>query len=50
VHAGLILLPSTRTRTRHAVAAIANALEDIMRDRPDSLSGSECWIGPIPSP
>lgn len=49
VHAGLILLPSARTRTRHAVAAVAAAIENVLRDHPDGLSGSERWIGPLPS-
>ena len=49
VHAGLILLPSTRTRTHHAIAAVAAAIEKILRDHPDGLSGSERWIGPLPT-
>jgi predicted nuclease of predicted toxin-antitoxin system len=48
VHAGLILLPSSRTRTRHAIAAVAAAIENILRDHPDGLSGSERWICPLP--
>ena len=48
VHAGLILLPSTRTRSRNAIAAVAAAIENILRDHPDRLSGSERWIGPLP--
>lgn len=48
VHAGLILLPSTRTRTRNAIAAVAGAIESVLRDHPDGLSGSERWIGPLP--
>jgi predicted nuclease of predicted toxin-antitoxin system len=49
VHAGLILLPSTRTRNRHAIAAVAAAIEAILRDHPDGLNGRECWIGPLPN-
>jgi predicted nuclease of predicted toxin-antitoxin system len=49
VHAGLILLPSKRTRTRDSIAAVADAIESILRDHPDGLSGSERWIGPIPT-
>ena len=49
VHAGLILLPSTRTRTRHAIAAVAAAIKNVLRDHPDGLSGSERWIGPLPN-
>jgi hypothetical protein len=50
VHSGLILLPSTRTRTRHAIAAVADAIEGVLRDHPDRLSGGERWIGPLPNP
>ena len=49
VHAGLILLPSTRTRARNAIAAVAGAIENVLRDHPDGLSGSERWIGPLPN-
>jgi predicted nuclease of predicted toxin-antitoxin system len=49
VHAGLILLPSTRIRTRSAIAAVAGAIENVLRDHPDGLSGSERWIGPLPN-
>ena len=49
VHAGLILLPSTRTRTRDAIAAVAAAIENVLRDHPDGLNGSERWIGPLPN-
>jgi len=48
VHAGLILLPSTGTRTRHAIASVAAAIENVLRDHPDGLRGSERWIGPLP--
>jgi predicted nuclease of predicted toxin-antitoxin system len=47
VHAGLILLPSTRTRTRNAIAAVAGTIENVLRDHPDGLSGSERWIAPL---
>lgn len=49
VHAGLILLPSTRTRTRDSIAAIADAIEIILRDHSDGLKASERWIGPLPA-
>jgi predicted nuclease of predicted toxin-antitoxin system len=49
VHAGLILLPSARTRTRNAIAAVAAAIENVLRDHPDGLGGSERWIGPLPN-
>jgi hypothetical protein len=48
VHAGLILLLSTRTRTRNALAVVAGAIENVLRDHPNGLSGSERWIGPLP--
>lgn len=46
-HAGLILLPSTRTRTRAAVATLASEIESIVRNHPDGLSGTERWIAPL---
>lgn len=49
IHAGLILLPATHTRTRTAVAALTNALERVLHEHPDGLAGSERWIGPMPS-
>lgn len=48
-HAGLILLPSTRTRTRGAVETLTNAIEEILREHPDGLAASERWIPPAPS-
>jgi hypothetical protein len=49
VHSGLILLPSRRTRSRNAIAAIAGAIENVLRDHPAGLAGSERWIGPLPN-
>jgi predicted nuclease of predicted toxin-antitoxin system len=48
VHAGLILLPAARTRTRSAIAVLADRISTVLRDNPDGLSGSERWIGPLP--
>ncbi len=48
-HGGLILLPSSRTRTRAAVAALADAIEGVLRNNPDGLSSSERWIRPLSS-
>ena len=48
-HAGMILLPSTRTRTRSTIAAVAAAIENVLRDHSDGLNGSERWIGPLPN-
>ena len=46
-HAGLILLPSKRTRTRAPVATLAGAIEKVLHDHPDGLAGGELWIGPL---
>ena len=50
MHAGLILVPPTRTRTRAAVPALAQAIEQVLSDNPDGLAGAEYWIGPLASP
>jgi predicted nuclease of predicted toxin-antitoxin system len=44
-HSGLILLPSSRTRTRATVERIADAIENVFRSHPDGLVSSEQWIG-----
>lgn len=46
-HGGLILLPSSRARTRAAVAPIADAIESVLHDHPQGLSGGERWIPPL---
>ncbi|HUZ37618.1 MAG TPA: DUF5615 family PIN-like protein [Streptosporangiaceae bacterium] len=46
-HAGLILLPSARTRSRATIAVIASAIENVLRDNPAGISASERWIGPL---
>jgi predicted nuclease of predicted toxin-antitoxin system len=43
-HAGVILLPSTRTRTRGAVEMLANAIEEILAEHPDGLLATERWL------
>jgi predicted nuclease of predicted toxin-antitoxin system len=48
-HAGLILLPSTRTRSRATIGLLASAIEKVLHDHPNGLSGSERWIGPLSS-
>jgi predicted nuclease of predicted toxin-antitoxin system len=45
--AGLILVPSTRTRTRAAITALAGVIEKLLQEHPDGLAGSERWIGPL---
>ena len=47
LHSGLVLLPSARTRSRDAIAVIASAIENVLRDNPGGLSASERWIGPL---
>jgi predicted nuclease of predicted toxin-antitoxin system len=46
-HPGLILLPSARTRSRASVAALAEAIQVVLRDHPRGLAGAERWIGPL---
>ena len=46
-HAGLILLPSSRTRTRAAIGALAASIEAVLREHPNGLTSSERWIGPL---
>lgn len=48
VHAGLILLPAARTRTRGAIALLTDRISNVLRDNPDGLSGSERWISALP--
>jgi predicted nuclease of predicted toxin-antitoxin system len=50
IHAGLILLPSARTRSRDAIAAIVVAIESILRDNVHGLNSGERWIGPLQGP
>ncbi len=47
-HSGLILLPSTRTRTRSSAAELTGAIAKVLHDHRNGLSGSERWIGPLP--
>lgn len=46
-HAGLILLPSTRTRNRAATGALADAIEAVMRAHPDGIPDAEHWLAPL---
>jgi predicted nuclease of predicted toxin-antitoxin system len=48
-NAGLILLPSTRTRTRSAVEMLVDAIDRILSEHPDGLAASETWIPPLTS-
>lgn len=46
-HAGLILVPSKRTRTRRAIGQLADAVEAVLRDNPDGMPDSERWLAPL---
>lgn len=46
-HPGLILLPSTRSRTRQATAALATAIADVVATNPAGLDSAEAWIAPL---
>jgi len=48
IHAGLILLPSSRTRTRDSITVLADRIASVTRDNPDGLASSERWIGLLP--
>lgn len=43
-HAGLMLVPSTRRRTKAANTALADAIELVMRTNPGRLGGRERWL------
>jgi hypothetical protein len=43
-HAGLILLPTNRSRRRNATGALADAIEAVMRAHPKGIPGAEHWI------
>jgi hypothetical protein len=49
VHSGLILLPSSRTRTRAAVVLLADCIATVLRANPGGLASSERWISLLPS-
>jgi predicted nuclease of predicted toxin-antitoxin system len=43
-HAGLILVPSTRRRTKAASRSLADAIEAVMRANPGGLAQTERWL------
>ena len=45
-HAGLILLPSNRARTRGAIEGLVDAIDRILVEHPEGLSSTERWITP----
>ena len=46
-HAGLILLPSSRSRRRDATGAPTDAIERVMRAHPNGIPDVEHWIAPF---
>lgn len=46
-HPGLILLPSTRSRSRHATATLAAMIADVVKANPTGLDGAEAWIASL---
>lgn len=46
-HAGLILLPAGRTRSRAATGALADAIETVIRAHPGGIADAEHWIPPL---
>jgi len=46
-HAGLILLPASRSRSRDATGALADAIEAVMRAYPQGMPSAEHWIPPL---
>lgn len=43
-HAGIVLLPSRRHRTKSATVRIADAIASIMQAHPDGLANTERWL------
>jgi hypothetical protein len=48
-HAGLILLPSSRSRSRAAIGALVAEIGELLRAHSDGIAGSERWIAPLRS-
>lgn len=46
-HAGLVLLPASRSRSRNAAGALADAIEALIRAHPGGIAGVEHWIPPF---
>jgi hypothetical protein len=46
-HAGLILLPAARSRSRDATGMLADAIETVMRAHPDGIADAEHWLAPL---
>lgn len=46
-HAGLILVPSTRARTRAATRRLTEAIHAILDANPSGIPNSERWLAPL---
>jgi hypothetical protein len=46
-HAGLILLPSRRARSRDATGRLADAIEAVMRANSKGIPNAELWLAPL---
>jgi hypothetical protein len=46
-HAGLILVPASRSRSRNATGVLADAIETVMSAHPEGIPGTEHWIPPV---
>jgi len=46
-HAGLILLPARRSRSRDATGVLADAIEAVMRAHPEGIPSAEHWVAPL---
>lgn len=46
-HAGLILVPSRRSRTRAATEPLADAIAALLDANPDGIADSERWLAPL---
>lgn len=46
-HAGVILVPPNRSRSRAATGALADAIEALMRAHPDGIANAEHWLPPL---
>jgi hypothetical protein len=46
-HAGLILLPASRSRRRDDTGRLADAIETVMRAHPAGIPSAEHWVAPF---
>lgn len=46
-HGGLILVPSTRSRTKAATLVLVDTIEGVLHESSDGLTSSERWLDPL---